>query len=60
MTSINKVSQPMTRQQLANQMGICSKTLYRFILKHSIKMEARALIKPKVIQEILQKFHEMD
>lgn len=50
----------MTREQLAGHLGICSKTLQRFILKHSIKLEARTLIKPKVIQEILQKFHETE
>lgn len=53
-------TKPMTRQQLASYLGVCPKTLYRFILKHSIRIEPRALIKPKVIQEILQKFHEIE
>lgn len=52
--------QPMTRQQLANYLGICPKTLQRFIIKHSILLEARTLIKPKVIQQIIQKFNDAE
>lgn len=60
MLKSNDLSKPVTRQQLASYLGICPKTLYRFILKHSIRIESRALIKPKVIQEILQKFNEIE
>jgi hypothetical protein len=54
------LTQAMTRQQLAAYLGICTKTLNRFILKHSIDLKPRALIKPKKIMEIIQKYESTD
>lgn len=50
------IQKPIIRQQLADYLGICTKTLNRFILKYSIDLKPRALIKPKKIMEIIQKF----
>ncbi|MEA5256556.1 hypothetical protein VB264_02100 [Arcicella aquatica] len=51
-------NRPMTRQQLAEQLGISTKTLTRFIQKEGINISPRSLLKPKLASFIFQKFHE--
>ena len=48
---------PMTRQQVADTLGICTKTLKRFIEKEGIEIEPRALMRPKLVAFIIQKYY---
>jgi hypothetical protein len=50
------LTQSITRQQLARELCICTKTLSRFLIKSGIKIEARCLIKYKEAQLIIQKY----
>ncbi len=54
------ISQPkaQTRQELASILGISTKTLARFLKKEGITVEPRALLKPKLVAFILQKYRE--
>ena len=48
---------PMTRQQLAERLGICTKTLARFLKKEDISIVPRATLKSKLVAYIIQKYH---
>lgn len=54
--SILETPKPMTRQQLAEELGICTKTLKRFLEKEGVKIEPRALLRAKLIDFIIQKY----
>lgn len=56
MLSTTQSFKPITRQQLADQLGICTKTLTRFLEKESIEVEPRALLRPKLVSVIIQKY----
>ncbi|MFY7827838.1 MAG: hypothetical protein ACOVQ4_11975 [Flectobacillus sp.] len=56
MSNLPHLSKPMTRQQLAEKLGICSKTLSRYIKKEGIKVEPRTLLKPKLVELIIKKY----
>lgn len=47
----------MTRQQIAYFLGICTKTLSRFLAKENIVIEPRLLIRPKMVALIIEKYH---
>lgn len=47
---------PMTRQQIAETLGISTKTLSRFLKKENIVIEARTLIRPSNAYLIIQKY----
>ncbi len=49
-------NKPMTRQQLAEHLGISTKTLSRFLQKEEINIHARVLLKPKFVDIIIQKY----
>jgi hypothetical protein len=49
-------SNPMTRQQLADMLGICTKTLSNFLKREEIYLEPRVLIKSKLASSIIQKY----
>lgn len=49
-------TKPMTRLQVAELLGISPRTLTRFMEKEEIKVESRTLLKPKLIELIIQKF----
>ncbi len=51
-------AKPKTRQELASILGISTKTLARFLKKEGITVEPRALLKPKLVAFILQKYRE--
>lgn len=51
-------AKPKTRQELASILGISTKTLTRFLKKEGITVEPRALLKPKLVAFILQKYRE--
>ena len=53
-------TKPMTRQNLADRLGICSKTLTRFFKKEGIEIEPRALLRPKLVEIIIKKFSGED
>lgn len=57
MSNPTNLPKPMTRQQLSESLGICTKTLKRFLEKESIEVEPRALLRPKLVSFIIQKFH---
>lgn len=57
MAHTTNLSKPMTRQQVANSLGICTKTLTRFLEKECIDVKPRVLLKPKMVSLIIQKFH---
>lgn len=50
-------TKPMTRGKLATFLGICTKSLSRFLKKENIEIPPRALLKPKAIVEIIKKYH---
>ena len=50
------LSKPMTRQQVAETLGICTKTLSRFFEKEGIKVEPRTLLKPKLVELITKRY----
>lgn len=54
--SIPTTPKPMTRQQVAETLGICMKTLKRFLEKEGVEIEPRALLRPKLITFIIQKY----
>ena len=55
--SIPTTPKPMTRQQVAETLGICTKTLKRFLEKEGVEIEPRALLRPKLIDFIIRKYH---
>ncbi|PWK17068.1 hypothetical protein LV89_04519 [Arcicella aurantiaca] len=57
MTKPTHLSKPMTRHQVAETLGICSKTLSRFFEKEGVKVEPRTLLKPKLVELIIKKYH---
>jgi hypothetical protein len=57
MSNPTQLPKPMTRQQVAETLGICTKTLKRFLEKEGIEIEPRALLRPKLVSFIIQKYH---
>lgn len=55
--SISTKSKPITRQQLADILGICTKTLSRFLKKEDIPVVPRAMLKSKLVEYIIQKYN---
>jgi hypothetical protein len=55
-----QLPKPMTRQQVAETLGICTKTLKKFLEKESIEIEPRALLRPKLVEIIIKKYHGED
>jgi hypothetical protein len=49
-------SKPMTRLQVAELLGISTRTLTRFMDKEGIEVEPRALLKPKLVELLVQKY----
>jgi len=45
-----------TRLQIADEYGICAKTLSRWLKKSKISLPTRDLIPPKVLEEIYARF----
>ncbi|MBC7408258.1 MAG: hypothetical protein H7339_07710 [Arcicella sp.] len=56
MSNTTHLPKPMTRQQVADTLGINPKTLSRFLKKEGIEIEPRALLRPKLVTMIIQKF----
>ncbi len=50
------MSKAKTRQEVATEYGICTKTLRRWLKKSNITLPSRDLISPKMIQEIYNRF----
>ena len=55
--SMLETPKPMTRQQLAERLGIRTKTLARFLKKEDISIVPRATLKSKLVAYIIQKYH---
>lgn len=58
MSKFTHLHKPMTRQQVAELLGISTKTLTRFIEKECIKVEPRTLLRPKLVSLIIHKYHD--
>jgi DNA-binding XRE family transcriptional regulator len=53
-------SKPMTRQQVADTLGICTKTLKRFLEKEGIEIEPLTLLRLKLVELIIKKYNRED
>jgi hypothetical protein len=58
MSDPTNLPKPKTRQQVADMLGISTKTLTRFLEKENIILEPRILIKPKLVVYITQRYLE--